>query len=50
VPEPFFAVEPMTIAADGFNLLAKGERENGVTVLKPGEVLKTWYRFEIEDR
>ncbi|MFT3684192.1 MAG: hypothetical protein QM783_04560 [Phycisphaerales bacterium] len=50
MPEPFFAVEPMTIAADGFNLLAQGERENGVTVLKPGEVLKTWYRFEIEDR
>lgn len=48
--EPFFAVEPMTIAADGFNLLARGSKESGVTVLKPGEVLKTWYRFEMEDR
>lgn len=48
--EPYFAVEPMTIAADGFNLLARGERESGVTVLKPGEALKTWYRFEVEDR
>ncbi|HYD01096.1 MAG TPA: hypothetical protein VEB22_07705 [Phycisphaerales bacterium] len=48
--EPFFAVEPMTIAADGFNLAAKGWRNSGMTVLKPGESLRTWYRFEIEDR
>jgi aldose 1-epimerase len=45
--EPFFAVEPMTISADGFNLPA---REGGLTALKPGGSLKTWYRFEVEDR
>lgn len=50
MPEPFFAVEPMTIAADGFNLLARGEKESGVTALKPGELLRTWYGFEMEDR
>lgn len=50
MPEPFFAVEPMTIAADGFNLAARGERDSGVTVLKPGASLKTSYRFEVEDR
>ena len=48
--EPFFAVEPMTIAADGFNLMARGARDSGVTVLKPSEALKTWCRFEVEDR
>ncbi|MDP1663291.1 MAG: hypothetical protein Q8L55_15365 [Phycisphaerales bacterium] len=46
-PEPYFAVEPMTICADGFNMPA---RESGVTVLAPGASLKTWYRFEVEDR
>ena len=50
MPEPFFAVEPMTIAADGFNLAARGWRDSGVTALAPGATLRTWYRFEIEDR
>lgn len=47
IAEPYFAVEPMTICADGFNMPA---RESGVTVLAPGASLKTWYRFEAEDR
>ncbi len=45
--EPYFAVEPMTICADGFNMPA---RQSGVTVLAPGASLNTWYRFEVEDR
>jgi len=40
----------MTIAADGFNLAARGWKDSGVTVLGPGESLETWYRFEVEDR
>lgn len=48
--EPFFAVEPMTIAADGFNMLAAGRANHGVTVLAPGGSLTTFYRFELADR
>lgn len=46
---PFFAVEPMTISADGFNMLSRGEPHdhNGVTILTPGETLKTRHRFEM---
>lgn len=35
--KPFFAVEPMTNASDGFNLLADGVPGSGVFVLQPGE-------------
>jgi aldose 1-epimerase len=34
---PFFAVEPLTNANDGFNLYDKGVRGSGVFVLEPGE-------------
>jgi len=35
--EPFYAVEPMTNASDGFNLFAKQIAGSGVFVLQPGE-------------
>jgi aldose 1-epimerase len=37
VEKPFFAVEPITNANDGFNLHDKGVRGSGVFVLEPGE-------------
>ncbi len=38
-PRPFFCVEPVTHANDGFNLLERGWEKTGVKVLSPGE---TW--------
>src|SRR5262249_52426168 len=35
--KPFFAVEPVTNANDGFNLFERGIRGSGVFVLAPGE-------------
>lgn len=35
--EPFVALEPMSNASDGFNLLADGHEGSGVFVLQPGE-------------
>ncbi len=35
--KPFFAVEPMSNASDGFNLFADGVPGSGVFVLQPGE-------------
>jgi aldose 1-epimerase len=35
--KPFYAVEPLTNANDGFNLYDKGIRGSGVFVLEPGE-------------
>jgi aldose 1-epimerase len=35
--QPFFAVEPVTNANDGFNLFAQGVPGTGVFVLQPGE-------------
>ena len=35
--KPFFAVEPMTNASDGFNLYADSIPGSGVFVLQPGE-------------
>jgi aldose 1-epimerase len=37
--KPFFALEPVTHANDGFNLLAAGVLNNGIHVLQPGEQL-----------
>jgi len=39
-PIPWFCVEPVTIANDGFNLLARGI-ESGTVVLDPGETLES---------
>ena len=46
--EPFFAVEPVTNANDGFNLLAAGQRETGVAVLDPGEGLDAAVALRVE--
>ncbi len=45
--EPFIAVEPVTMVNDGFNLFERGEQNTGVRVLKPGQWLRTWTRFEV---
>ena len=47
--ESFFALEPVTNANDGFNLLAQGDRNCGVVVLQPGEALNTGFCMMIEN-
>lgn len=47
---PFFAIEPQTIAANGFNMLAQGQHNHGVTILQPGESLTTTHRFTATPR
>ena len=46
--ESFFAVEPVTNANDGFNLLARGDKNCGVVILKPGESLKARFAITID--
>jgi aldose 1-epimerase len=46
--EPFFALEPVTNANDGFNLLAAGQADTGVVVLEPGEALEADVLFQLE--
>jgi aldose 1-epimerase len=46
--ESFFAVEPVTNANDGFNLLAKGDNNCGVVILKPGKSLKARFAITID--
>ena len=36
-PKPYFALEPVSNANDGVNLLARGDPNSGVRVLMPGE-------------
>ena len=38
-PKPWFAIEPVSNANDGFNLLARGETTSGVRALAPGEAM-----------
>lgn len=38
-PKPYFAVEPVTNANNGVNLLAAGDETSGVVVLAPGQTL-----------
>jgi len=45
--EPFFALEPVTNANDGFNLLADGQADTGVVVLDAGEALEGEVRFRV---
>lgn len=47
--QKFFALEPVTNANNGFNLLAQGDRNCGVVVLKPGEALKAGLTILIEE-
>ncbi len=37
---PYFAVEPVTNANDGVNLLARGDQTSGIRVLAPGQTLQ----------
>ena len=46
--EPVFALEPVTNANDGFNLLAAGQTGTGVVVLEPGEALEAEVVFRLE--
>jgi aldose 1-epimerase len=43
--KPFFAVEPVTHANDGFNLIAAGQLDTGVRVLRPGAQLSGTFRI-----
>jgi aldose 1-epimerase len=45
--QPFFAVEPMTNASDGFNLYEQGIAESGVFVLQPGETQTGTVRLRV---
>jgi aldose 1-epimerase len=47
-PDSSMAVEPVTNAADGFNLFARGIEGTGVKVLKAGEVLEGSIRLVIK--
>jgi len=45
---PWFALEPVSNANDGFNLLAAGQSDTGVVVLAPGEALEGSVRLVLE--
>jgi aldose 1-epimerase len=45
--KPFFALEPVTNANDGFNLHDKGITESNVLVLQPSEEARETFMFEI---
>jgi aldose 1-epimerase len=45
---PYFAVEPVTNANNGINLLAAGEPESGVVILSPGERLEARFDLSLE--
>lgn len=44
---PFFALEPVTHANNGFNLFAAGHPGTGVQVLEPGEAMEARFRLRI---
>lgn len=46
--EPFFAIEPVTMANDAFNLAARGWRDTGVRTLDPGQSLSCWTTIALE--
>ncbi len=46
----WMAVEPVTMANDGFALAARGVPGHGVTLLGPGERLEVTYRFSRPER
>lgn len=41
--KPYFAVEPVTNANNGVNLLAQGDPTSGIQILAPGETLATHF-------
>jgi len=48
-PTSFVAVEPVTNANDGFNLLAGGQENTGVRILDPGQNWTTWWELSMGD-
>lgn len=46
--EPFFALEPVSNANDGFNLLDDGQADTGVAVLAAGEALEGEVRIRVD--
>jgi aldose 1-epimerase len=46
--KPYFAVEPVTNANNGVNLLAAGDPTSGVQVLQPGETLTATFDIVVE--
>jgi aldose 1-epimerase len=46
--KPFFALEPQSQMTDGFNFLARGETDTGVTVLPPGGELSVWFSLTVK--
>lgn len=46
--KPYFAVEPVTNANNGVNLLTAGEPDNGVVILDPGETLSARFDLRIK--
>jgi aldose 1-epimerase len=45
----WMAVEPVTMANDGFGLAARGVEGHGVVMLEPGELLEVTYDFRAAD-
>lgn len=46
--KPFFALEPVSNANNGFNLEALGDPDSGVRVLAPGDTLRAVFRLTVE--
>ena len=45
---PHFAVEPVTNANNGVNLLARGDASSGVAQLAPGESLQAHFSLRVD--
>jgi aldose 1-epimerase len=45
--QPFFALEPVSNANNGFNLLADGVPDSGVRILEPGQTMAASFRLRI---
>jgi aldose 1-epimerase len=47
--KPYFAVEPVSNANNGVNLLARGDSTSGVVVLEPGQSLEAGFELHLEE-
>lgn len=45
--KPYFALEPVSNANNGFNLLAGGDPDSGVRVLEPGQTMAASFRIRL---
>lgn len=45
--QPYFAVEPVSNANNGFNLMADGDADSGVRILEPGQTLAASFRLRV---